>query len=244
MKNLYKIFALTLILFAMNMNAQDEKNAVSAKIESNFVEGMMSLKGTASNKSNSYKELNYLFVSIKRGGTGNLSNNKQSGKFTLKPEETKTLSQMTVNIQKNDALKVFLYIKDDQTDQLVSKDSLELNSKSFNEKISNVHEDEIFELKGLTIDQTKTKSGKDFYDLFYLEYSKLPEKISNAITIDELPSSGQQGSQISIGLDDKMLYSFVANPNEDYLSEQANISIRIIMDYYSRSRLIKNEFRY
>jgi len=243
MKTLHHIILLILIFTIQNINAQEDTSNITSKIESNFTEGQLMLKATATNHSDSYAELNYLFVSIKKGGSGNLSNNKQSGKFTLKPDETKMLSQISVNIQKNDAVKVFLYIKDEQTDKLLSKDSLEINTKNFETKISQVNEDEIFELKGLTIDQTKTKTGKDFYDMFYLEYSKLPEKISNAVTISELPTMGR-GSQISLEIEDKTLYSFVANPNEEYLAEQANLSMKIILDYYRKKSLIKNEFRY
>ena len=233
-----------ILFFAVQLtSAQQEKKTITSKIESSFVEGQLTLKATATNPSDTYSELNYLFVSIKKGNSGNLSNNKQSGKFTLTPEETKTLSQISVNIQKNDALKVFLFIKDEQTGQLISKDSLEINAKTFTRKVSNVNENEIFELKGLTIDQTKTKTGKDFYDLFYLEYSKLPEKINTAVTIGELPTMGR-GSQISVEVDDRTLYSFAANPNDEYLTEQANVCIKIILDYHRKTSLLKNEFRY
>ncbi|WP_332030298.1 curli-like amyloid fiber formation chaperone CsgH [Kaistella sp.] len=237
------IFFFLLVCSIQQIKAQQEKSEISSKIESNFIEGQLTLKATASNQTTAYRELNYLFVSIKKSKSGNLSNNKQSGKFTLKPDETKTLSQMSVNIQKNDALKVFLFIKEEETDKPVSKDSLEINANMFQDKITNINENEIFELKGITIDQTKTKVGKDFYDLFYLEYSKLPEKISSVITIDETPTMGR-GSQISIGLEDRTLYSFIANPSEDYLSEQATLSVKIILDYYRKKSLIRNEFRY
>ncbi|WP_332018977.1 curli-like amyloid fiber formation chaperone CsgH [Kaistella sp.] len=243
MKILTPIFFFLLVCSIQQIKAQQEKSEISSKIESNFIEGQLTLKATASNQTTAYRELNYLFVSIKKSKSGNLSNNKQSGKFTLKPDETKTLSQMSVNIQKNDALKVFLFIKEEETDKPVSKDSLEINANMFQDKITNINENEIFELKGITIDQTKTKVGKDFYDLFYLEYSKLPEKISSVITIDETPTMGR-GSQISIGLEDRTLYSFIANPSEDYLSEQATLSVKIILDYYRKKSLIRNEFRY
>lgn len=243
MKTFLYIPILTLFFAIQLINAQQIQNKVTSKIESNYIEGQLTLKATATNPSDAHIELNYLFVSIKKSGSGNLSNNKQSGKFTLKPDETKTLSQMSVNLQKNDALKVFLYIKDEQNGLLFSKDSLEINAKTFASKINNVNENEIFELKGITIDQTKTKTGKDFYDLFYLEYSKLPEKINTAVTIGEFPTMGR-GSQISVEVDDRTLYSFAANPNDEYLTEQANVCIKIILDYHRKTSLLKNEFRY
>lgn len=243
MKTLSQILFALFLLTSGKAKAQDEPQKISSKIESIFEEGMLKLKATATNQTATHQELNYLFVSIKKGSSGNLSNNKQSGKFVLKPEETKPLSEMSVNIQKNDAIKIFLYIKDEQTQKLLSKDSLEINSQKFEKKISQVNEDEIFELKGLTIDETKTKIGKDFYDLFYLEYSKLTDKYVNAVTVNELPTIGRS-SQISIIVEDKTIHNFASTPSEDYLKEQANLTMKILQDYYKKKNLIKNEFKY
>ncbi len=243
MKTIASILCSIIISFSSTATAQEESNKITAKIESNDVEGMIRLKAFATNQTTSYQELNYLFVSIKKGNSGNLSNNKQSGKFTLKPDETKQLSEIGVNLQKNDALKVFLYIKDEQTQALVSKDSIIINGKDMQSKLSKTDENKIFELKGLTIDETKTKIGKDFYDYFYLEYSKLPEKSSSSITISELPTNGRN-SQISVVIDDRTINSFISNPNEDYLKEQASLTLKILQDYDRRKDLIRNEFRY
>ena len=242
-----KTLSLILIILTLSISekifAQEENEKISSKIESVFVEGILKLKASATNQSTNYKELNYLFVSIKKGGAGNISNNKQSGKFTLNPEETKQLSELNINIQKNDAVKIFLYNKDEQTQKLLSKDSLEINGKKFQNRLSNVQENEIFELKGLTIDETKTKIGKDFYDVFYMEYTKLPEKFGNTVTISELPTIGRS-TQISVVVEDKPLYSFMSNPSDEFLKEQANLTMRILIDYYQKKSLIKNEFRY
>lgn len=243
MQTFRQILILSILCLSKLFFAQDEVQNISSKIESTFTEGMLSLKATATNKTSTYHELNYLFLSIKKGGSGNISNNKQSGKFTLKPNESKILSEMNVNIQKNDVLKIYLYIKDEQTQKLVSKDSLEINAQQFKNQISTIQEDAIFELKGLTIDETKTKVGKDFYDLFYMEYSKLPEKFGYAVTIGELLSMGR-GSQISVTVEDKPVYNFMSNPNDDFLKEQANLTMKILLDYYQKKALIKNEFKY
>lgn len=243
MKTLRILSTLIILSISQIFAAQEDAQNISSKIESAFTEGMLSLKATATNNMSTHQELNYLFISIKKGGSGNISNNKQSGKFTLQPDESKILSQMNVNVQKNDFLKIYLYIKDEQTQKLLSKDSLEINAQKFKDQISSVSEDAIFELKGLTIDDTKTKIGKDFYDLFYMEYSKLPEKFANAVTIGELPSMGRS-SQISVVVEDKTVYNFMSNPSDDFLKEQASMTMKILLDYYQKKTLIKNEFKY
>lgn len=216
---------------------------IVAKIESKDTEGQLKLSATATNNSATYQELNYLLVSIKKVNVGNLSNNKQSGKFSLNPNETKKLSEININISDKDALKTFLYIHDEQTQKLIAKDSLEINQKNFQKTLSKIEEDEASELKGLTIDETKSKVGKDFYDAFYLQYSQLPEKSSYTITISELPSPGTTG-QINIMIDDKQIYSFMTNPSEEYHKEQLVMTFRYIKDYNTKRNLIKNEFLY
>ncbi|RXM38243.1 hypothetical protein BOQ62_18405 [Chryseobacterium sp. CH21] len=195
------------------------------------------------NNTTVYKELNYLLVSIKKGNGGNLSNNQQSGKFSVNPNEVKILSEISVNLESKDALKAFLYIRDEETQKLVAKDSLELNSDLFKKKTAKIEEDAAYELRGLTIDETKTKVGKDFYDMFYMQYSQLPDKSSSAVTITELPLRGTSG-QINIQMEDKIIYSFMTNPAEDYLKEQLVYSLKYIKEFNAKKNLIKNEFIY
>jgi len=241
MKNLYVLMFLIVICFPiLKIKGQDEKKII-AKIESKDIEGQLKLNATVTNNSAIFQELNYLLVSIKKGNNGNLSNNKQSGKFSINPNETKKLSEISVNLNDKDALKAFLYIRDEQTQKLIAKDSLNINDDSFRKKLSKVEETESFELNGLTIDETKTKIGRDFYDAFYLQYSQMPDKINNTIVISELPSRGTNG-QINIVIDDKTIYSFMTNPNEDYQKEQLAMTFRYIKDYNFKKSLIKNEF--
>ncbi|MCS3529791.1 curli production assembly/transport protein CsgE [Chryseobacterium sp. JUb7] len=243
MKKLCSLNLCTILFFLSVLCYGQEDKKVSAKIESSILENQIKLKAVVTNNTSIYKELNYLLVSIKKGDSGNLSNNQQSGKFSINPNEVKALSEINVNYEKKDALKVFLYVKDEETQKLVAKDSLEINHDLFRQKVSKVEEDVVFELKGLTIDETKSKIGKDFYDLFYLQYSQLPDKSNAAITITELPTRGNSG-QITIEIDDKVIYSFMTNPSEDYLKEQLVNSLKYIKEFNARKNLIKNEFIY
>lgn len=243
MKNFHSLILCTFFIFlAFEVFGQEDKKVI-AKIESNIVENQIRLKAVVTNSTAIYKELNYLLLSIKKGDGGNLSNNQQSGKFSINPNEVKTLSEINVNLEKKDALKVFLYIKDEETQKLIAKDSLEINNSLFKKQVAKVEEEVFYELKGLTIDETKSKVGKDFYDLFYIQYSQNPEKNISAITISELPVRGTSG-QINIQIDDKVVYSFMTNPGEDYLNEQLANSLKYIKEFNAKKNLIKNEFIY
>ncbi|HBV16061.1 MAG TPA: hypothetical protein DEB71_12055 [Chryseobacterium carnipullorum] len=224
------------------VKGQEDKK-VNARIERSILENQIRLKAVITNNTQVYKELNYLLISIKKGKSGNLSNNQQSGKFSINPNEVKVLSEINVNLESKDALKAFLYVRDEETQKLIAKDSLEINNDLFRKKTAKAEEDAVFELKGLTIDETKTKVGKDFYDIFYMQYSQMSDKSSGAVTISELPLRGTSG-QISIQIDDKVIYSFMTNPNEDYLNEQLSATLKYIKEFNAKKNLIKNEFMY
>lgn len=243
MKLLYSLSMCTLFIFLSALVDGQEDKKVNARIENSILENQIRLKAVITNNTPVYKELNYLLISIKKGNSGNLSNNQQSGKFSINPNEVKVLSEINVNLEPKDALKAFLYVRDEETQKLIAKDSLEINNDLFKKKTAKVEEDAVFELKGLTIDETKTKVGKDFYDIFYLQYSQIPDKSSGAVTISELPLRGTSG-QISIQIDDKVIYSFMTNPNEDYLKEQLAASLKYIKEFNAKKNLIKNEFIY
>lgn len=243
MKILYSLSLSTFFTFLSVWAYGQEDKKVNAKIESSLLENQIILKAVVMNNTAVYKELNYLLLSIKKGNGGNLSNNQQSGKFSVNPNEVKVLSEISVNLESKDALKAFLYIRDEETQKLVAKDSLELNSDLFKKKTAKIEEDAAYELRGLTIDETKTKVGKDFYDLFYMQYSQLPDKSSSAVTITELPLRGTSG-QINIQIEDKIIYSFMTNPAEDYLKEQLTYSLKYIKEFNAKKNLIKNEFIY
>ncbi|WP_177205410.1 CsgE family curli-type amyloid fiber assembly protein [Halpernia frigidisoli] len=90
------------------------------------------------------------------------------------------------------------------------------------------------------IDNTKTKFGKDFFDLFYTQYSQLLKKYDFIITITEKPSLNQKG-QILIDAEDKNVYGFIMNPNEEFLSSQVYNLLKILNEYNNRKDLIDRE---
>ncbi len=119
----------TLMMFSLS-HAQTTPS-VTAKIEKKEVEGLFVLEAVANNSSKVFQSLTYQLLAVKESGTGNLSSNQQSGKFTLQPNETKKLSEISLNIDKKDALKVFLFIRDEKN-YTVSQDSLIYNNKMAN----------------------------------------------------------------------------------------------------------------
>lgn len=231
---------LTLFLMSMQISAQD-KNAVSGKIVTEQNEGILKIRAAAINMSATYHSLNYIVVSVKKGKSGT-SSNKQSGKFSLNPNETKTLAETTFNLQKNDGLKVFLFVKDEETDIVLSKDSLEINGAQFAKEVSFIPENKL-ELSGLTIDDTKTRVGQQFYDTFFKKYNQLSQKFQGTVIIAEQPTFGRN-TRITVTIDDQLIYAFVARADEEAIEEEANRTLGLLTEYNSKSSLRNSQFKY
>lgn len=231
---------LVLFFFPLHAFSQTEER-ISGKIISENNEGMLHLTAISTNESPTYQELNYILVSVKKGKSGN-SSNKQGGKFSLAPGETKTLSESKINLAKKDALKVFLFLRNEETGKTIAKDSLQINAEEFQSQISYIPEENL-ELSGLTIDETRTRMGQYFYEAFFRKYMQLPTKYSGAITITELPSIGRN-SMITITKEDQPVYSFQVKPDEEKLEEEANRTLSYIQEAERKKKMLSSEFKY
>lgn len=108
---------------------------------------------------------------------------------------------------------------------------LEILLNSVSKVRSLIVEDEI---SNIIIDQTKTKSGKDFIDLF-TNFLDLPEStVTYTIIIEEKPSIGRN-SMISITVNDIEIYANNLQPREDKLQESsleaAEVATEFILNY-------------
>lgn len=238
MKTLIAILAV--FFFAKKTSAQNSSD-IAGKIITNTNNEMLNIKATVKNNSATHYDLNYILVSVKKGRSGN-SSNKQSGKFAIKPNEVKVLSESSLRVTKNDAVKVFLFIKDEHSDKVLSKDSLEVNPNQFNDNVSYIPENEI-ELTGLTVDDTKTRMGQTFYENFFRKYSQFPQKYDGTITISELPSFGRS-SRIIVLQNDQVIYSFQSKPDEEFLAAESDKALALLLEYNSQNNFRNREFKY
>lgn len=112
-----------------NFYAQESNENIKAKIFHEENNNFIRVENSAINNSELHAELEYLYISIRKNKQGNISSNKKSGKFSIAPKSTKKLSESTININPDDELKCYLYIKDENSKNLISKDSLLINVK-------------------------------------------------------------------------------------------------------------------
>ncbi|WP_262487895.1 curli production assembly/transport protein CsgE [Flavobacterium frigoris] len=73
-------------------------------------------------------------------------------------------------------------------------------------------------------DETKTKMGKDFYDLYYYRYNDNKINARKIVTISE-EFSFARNTKIIISIDNEVIYEFLAKPDEEFLKNVADESV-------------------
>lgn len=231
------------------LSAQPNANVsnIKAAIDVKQTEDILDIKAKAINNDDIIHGLNYLLIVIKQSKTGNLSNNKQEGEFVIQPNQEKLLSGIFLNITKEDQLKIYLFIRNEKENMLISKDSVFINIAP-NTQTQNLKQTtnmanlkraakEDYTIKGIMVDNTKSKVGKDFFDMLFNQYSQLSEKYTFTITLRELPSFSNNGI-ISIEVEDLTIFTLRAIPNEEYLNLQLQLCLQQINNYNKNRNLI------
>lgn len=229
-----KIKYITLFLLCITTSYAQEINEVKAKILILKKDNFIAVKAQAENEGVLFKdEFNYNLLVLKKSKDGSYSNNKQSGEFSLKPNEKKELSLIRLSLNPDEELRAYLFIKHKET--LIDKDTLIIVPKKVGGIIKKEKIDESnFVLKGLVIEEAITKIGKDFYDFFYQEYLLSGLKYPFIIKIKEKPGL-RRTTVLIIKADDKKVFEFMTMPGEDFLKRAVKASL-VRLSSYSKQR--------
>lgn len=235
---IYFFWLIFVLSFEFGLSQISKDSVILARIETELDENSLNFSPIVQNKSQIHLEYNYLLLVKKTDENNNLTINKQSGKFTLTPNETKKLTAIQLDKNPKTNLKALLYIRDENQNLLIAKDSIEIKS---NELTKPIQENKLMPL-GILVDDTKTKFGKDFYDNFFTAYNQLPQKFDFIIQVTELPYRGQT-SIIQILAENEMIYEFFSRPDEDFIKHQISQTLRTLSQL-AQSKSLKNEFKY
>ena len=97
------------------------------------------------------------------------------------------------------------------------------------------------EIDGLVVDQTLTKSGRDFYELFYNQWQPPNGARNFTLLIQEQPSRGPgMGTQINIIINDYNVVSIPLQPRyaiiEKYAGRAVGIAVNYLVNYQQIQR--------
>jgi len=101
---------------------------------------------------------------------------------------------------------------------------MEQEKKSEEEKVD--AEQEIFrELDGMVHDETRSKFGRDFYDIFYRHWQSPPQASNYSIRIIEQPAPSL-GSIIIVRVNDDETFKIRLQPKYDFVEEAGKSAVR------------------
>tara|TARA_R110002051_G_scaffold2508_2_gene12977 strand:+ start:101 stop:883 length:783 start_codon:yes stop_codon:yes gene_type:complete len=211
-------------------------------------ENTLQIVGSAHNKTEISKSLRYVLSVIKtdKKNTPDKNKNDQQGRIVLLPGDKANLSTLTINIAEQDRTIILLLIYDEQ-DNILGNDRKVLNGltveatpvstkmqSSQNEDIKEDNSDTSgFVMRGMVIEDTKTKAGSDFYDMYYTTY------LSKNIDGDEIVKIAEElamgnNTQIKVYVGNDIVAQFILNPRNQYLQEMADFSIYRTIGYFER----------
>lgn len=225
-------------------------------------DGLTSVKGNAKNLSHSSYSFSYKLKAFSSGPSGR-SSNTQAGDFTLSDNEEKVLSTTNVKLMVGQVLTVKLLVFDGERE--VASDSLTIkfedvaNSLGSEERASGSSDDTVvrseesnatnakddgfnddLEINGLIIDETRSKAGRDFYDLFYRKWQDLEVVDNYSITLKEDPTQGRI-ARLSIEVNGDLVFQPVLQPREEILELVSDQAITVVQQYFLEQKQINLE---
>ena len=85
---------------------------------------------------------------------------------------------------------------------------------------------DFLEIDGLVIDRVLTKSGRDFYELFYRDWSAPLGARNFTLLVEETPFRGRQ-TAIAVSVDEQLVYRQLLQTRYDVLEEMAASAVAI-----------------
>lgn len=89
------------------------------------------------------------------------------------------------------------------------------------------------EIDGLIIDRTLTKSGQDFYELFFRDWQAPFGARSFSVLIEESPWRGRQ-TVVKVSVDEQLIFQRILQPRYDALEELAGAAVAVASDVLQR----------
>jgi curli production assembly/transport component CsgE len=109
-------------------------------------------------------------------------------------------------------------------------------------------EDSGLEIDGLIVDETRTRIGSDFYDLFYTNWEAPLQARNFTIVITEQPVP-QMGTRITLRVNDQDVAQFMLQPRYEIIEQYAQQSVQFLRQHLeeremTRLRLEREGFVY
>jgi LysM repeat protein len=154
----------------------------------------------------------------------------ESGSLLQNPEEREFLEALpdsTAEGSENEFLEKFR----EAFDTIVESEADTIDEQ----RLQQAEEQILLEIDGLVMDETRSKIGKDFYDVFYQRW-EAPESASNfTIRISERPTP-TLGSFVSVRVNDNLTFQYRLQPRYDIIETAAIYAVRMTRQYLANNQ--------
>lgn len=206
---------------------------------------------SAYNKTTLKKSLSYKALITKNEKINSqLTQFKDEQYFVIEPGEQKNISTATLDLSQGERTIIFVLVYEDE--KVIGKDRIVINGfegedemkpkvitkEKPNSQQESQQAQDIDLLTGLVFENTKTKPGRDFYQMFYLAYNNNNIKGNKMVKVDEVLAIGGN-TQIQIFAGDDLVVQFFLNPRSSYIKEMVDQSIARVNYYFQQNKAIR-----
>jgi hypothetical protein len=227
-----KFVSLTIIFFiTFSIFSQKKNSAISAFLNVKANDGVYGVQALVKNDSTLFKSLQYELAIIRSKTDTKEKPVRTSTRenFSINPSEVKVLRETVISFEEEDKIVVLLLIIENE--KIISADrKVFLNNVKKSAPL-----DDGIEIKGLVIDNVISKVGKDFYDLFYRQYSLRNTQSGSLVTVEEQLGIGI-GTRIVVKVDEDTVFEGFARPNEEYLEQMAKAVVGRVIKYMEQKK--------
>jgi len=229
--------------------AQVYNTQIEAKINLVANTEFIEITGSAYNKTQLNESVRYVLSVIKNTpGDANSSKNDQQGRAVLTPGEKRNLSKTAINANETDRMIILLLVYNLE-DQLMGLDRIVINGTAEDKKLAaksaNVqvfmagetiqNENDTGFIRGIVVEDTKTKPGRDFYTLFTDEYRIKNINGERIVTIKETLALANN-TKIEVLVGEVKIIEFFVRPQGNYLEALADEAIKRTNTYFDNLR--------
>jgi len=253
-KQKYILLWFLFLMFSLQTIAQ-YNTTIKASLDIKSNGEFFDIKGFGDNLTETSSELRYVLSVIKNNpDTNNKSKNDQSGRIVLDAGQRKLLSTVSVNVNDKDRTIILLLIYDsddvllgqarevlnDFSEEEALEAEIEMKNK-ISQDLSQGGSDGVF-LKGIVVEETITKFGRDFFRLYINKYNQNRINGEKIITVEEVIALGTNTKIVVKSGNDVIFQNFI-NPRADYLNDLADFAIKRTKVYFERLKKNRNSIQ-
>lgn len=237
MPRVYLVIAAFVFLFSNQALAQILNTQVEAQIDYEQRDQMLYYKAKAINKTSQTQSISAVFSVISQADSlENQASNKLQERFVLEQFQESILFRNKIEVQEEQRV-ILLFLIYDLNENLIAMNRFVLNDHKSQQDVIQDFSDEleqqalqensdyvILQLENIVIDQTKTKAGRDFYQLFYSQYMASNLKTNSVVKITEAIAMGTS-TIIRVHIDNALVFEFFVKSQYDFIRQMSQAAL-------------------